>query len=404
MSRYWPVAIVVVGAVVLLGLLAGEGMFVLGVSAGFAVLALVVVVMLSTVAADGQRRSDPRAQRRLREAAQAMPGAATAVPAAGGEPPRPAVPDPALAESRAEVERLGGELRRAREKEKEAEERARASAAAAAAAATAAAENAKRLEASVKEGRAEVDRLTRELAALRSAARTAEPPARPAVPAPAPAEPASVPSPPPAAAAASVAPAPTPAPPSPATAPSPPRPAEPPTPRPAPAVAPAPPLGPPLSPPSPPASGAPAAAPVPAAAAPAPSSGDGARGTGTLLFVDDDADFRTVAALILRRAGYEVLEAASGAAALEEVQRHSGSIDLLITDMMMPGMNGRQLAQRFTKLRPGVRILYVSGVVDEASAREAIAGEDADFLEKPFEGETFTTKVRELLPAAPRRE
>ncbi len=220
MSRYWPVAIVVVGAVVLLGLLAGEGMSVLGVSAGFAVLALVVVVMLSTAAADGQRRSDPRAQRRLREAAQAMPGAATAVPAAGAEPARPAAPDAALAESRAEVERLGGELRRAREKEKEAEDRARASAAAATAAATAAADNEKRLEASVKEGRAEVDRL--------------------------------------------------------------------------------------------------------------------------------------------------------------------------------------QLAQRFTKLRPGVRILYVSGVVHEASAREAIAGEDADFLEKPFEGETFTTKVRELLPAAPR--
>ena len=120
--------------------------------------------------------------------------------------------------------------------------------------------------------------------------------------------------------------------------------------------------------------------------------------------MDDDADFRTVAALILRRAGYEVIEAESGAAALEQVQRHTGSIDLLITDMMMPGMNGRQLAQRFTKLRPGVRILYVSGVVDEASAREAIAGEDADFLEKPFEGETFTTKVRELLPAAPRSQ
>jgi FixJ family two-component response regulator len=70
--------------------------------------------------------------------------------------------------------------------------------------------------------------------------------------------------------------------------------------------------------------------------------------------------------------------------------------------MMMPGMSGRQLAQRFTKLRPGVQILYVSGVVDEASAREAISGENADFLEKPFEGEAFTSKVRELLPAAPR--
>jgi DNA-binding NtrC family response regulator len=116
--------------------------------------------------------------------------------------------------------------------------------------------------------------------------------------------------------------------------------------------------------------------------------------------VDDDTDFRTVAALILRRAGYEVIEAAGGAAALEAVQRHAGAIDLLITDMMMPGMNGRQLAQRFGRLRPGVRVLYVSGVVDEASARDAIAGENADFLEKPFEGDAFTGKVRDLLPAA----
>ena len=98
-----------------------------------------------------------------------------------------------------------------------------------------------------------------------------------------------------------------------------------------------------------------------------------------------------------------MLEAPGGAAALEVVQGHSGAIDLLITDMMMPGMNGRQLAQRFTQLRPGVRILYVSGVVDEASAREAIAGENADFLEKPFEGEAFTAKVRDLLPAARNR-
>src|SRR4030095_2322841 len=107
MSRYWPVVIIVVGAVVLLGLLAGEGMFVLGAAAGFALLALVVVIMLSLAAPDGQRRSAPRAQRRLREAAEAMPGAAVAVPAPSPETARPAAPDPAVAESRAEVERLG---------------------------------------------------------------------------------------------------------------------------------------------------------------------------------------------------------------------------------------------------------------------------------------------------------
>ena len=80
----------------------------------------------------------------------------------------------------------------------------------------------------------------------------------------------------------------------------------------------------------------------------------------------------------------------------------TGKIDLLITDMMMPGMSGRQLAQRFTKLRPGVHVLYVSGFVDEGSAREAIEGEEADFLAKPFEAGAFTAKVRELIGAARR--
>jgi DNA-binding NtrC family response regulator len=140
-----------------------------------------------------------------------------------------------------------------------------------------------------------------------------------------------------------------------------------------------------------------AAAPTAAAAARPPAPGTA---SGTLLLVDDDEDFRTVAAAILRRAGYEVIEAEGGPAALEQAQQHTGTIDLLVTDIVMPGMNGRQLAQRFTQLRRGVRVLYVSGVVDEASAREAIAGEDADFLEKPFEADAFTAKVWDLLPAS----
>ena len=118
--------------------------------------------------------------------------------------------------------------------------------------------------------------------------------------------------------------------------------------------------------------------------------------------VDDDADFLVVTARLLRQAGYQVIEAGDGPSALEKVKQHKGSIDLLITDMMMPGMNGRQLAQRFKATRPGVRVLYVSGLVDEGSAREAIAGENADFLEKPFEPDALTAKVRELLPASRR--
>jgi two-component system, cell cycle sensor histidine kinase and response regulator CckA len=140
-------------------------------------------------------------------------------------------------------------------------------------------------------------------------------------------------------------------------------------------------------------------------AAPAPTGkreADPAPGTaiGTLLLVDDDPNFLFVASNILRPAGFNVIEAESGQAALERAGQHAGKIDLLVTDMMMPGMNGRQLAQRFTKLRPGVRVLYISGVVDEGSAREAIEGEEADFLGKPFEADTFTAKVRELIRAS----
>jgi len=147
--------------------------------------------------------------------------------------------------------------------------------------------------------------------------------------------------------------------------------------------------------------------PVAEAPAPAPTGRrepDPAPGTavGTLLLVDDDPNFLFVAANILRPAGFHVLEAESGQAALERAEQHTGKIDLLVTDMMMPGMNGRQLAQRFTKLRPGVRVLYISGVVDEGSARDAIEGEAADFLGKPFEADTFTAKVRELLRTSSR--
>jgi len=296
----------------------------------------------------------------------------------------------ALAESRSDVVHLRGEIQRLQQREREAEDKLRA----ATGAATIAAEDRKRLDAALKDSRAEGERLEKELEMARRA-----PEATAAAGAPRP-------EPPRAAAGSAAAPAPS----RPAVAPAAARPAPPP-------------LGPPLAPraPVPSSAGAPqgppplvasqgpALAPVVApadrAAVPAPPPPPRAAGgpaSGTLLLVDDDPDFLTVAALTLRRAGYDVIEAAGGGAALEAVQRHPGTIDLLITDMMMPGMNGRQLAQRFGRLRPGVRVLYVSGVVDEASAREAIAGENADFLEKPFEGDAFTSKVRDLLPAARR--
>ena len=300
--------------------------------------------------------------------------------------------DQRLTGIQAETERMRLDLQRALGQQRESEERARA--------AEAVADRQKQSEMALRESRAEVERLWKELEAARR-----PPTAAPAAASPAPA-PARAPEP-----AATAAPA---APSRPAAAPpaAPPlRPAAPP-PRPAPASAPpAPPRPVPAPAPAPaaPAAPAPVIAPAPVADVPAPAplgkrEPDPAPGTavGTLLLVDDDPSFLFVAANILRPAGFHVLEAESGQAALDRAGQHAGKIDLLVTDMMMPGMNGRQLAQRFTKLRPGVRVLYISGIVDEGSAREAIEGEEADFLGKPFEADTFTAKVRELLRASSR--
>jgi CheY-like chemotaxis protein/Skp family chaperone for outer membrane proteins len=284
--------------------------------------------------------------------------------------------DNRLAGIQAEADRLRGELTRAVSQQREAEEHARA-------AATAAADRQKQQDTTIREGRTEVERLRKELEAVRrqAQARAAEP--SPAAP-------------------SAAAPAARPAPSAPAREPSaaapPPRPAAPPPP---PRPAPAPPVAPPRPSPPPP---VPAPAPAAAAAPPGKREPDPAPGdaVGTVLLVDDDPSFLFMAANILRPAGYRVLEAEGGQSALDQAGQQAGKIDLLITDMMMPGMNGRQLAQRFSKLRPGVRVLYVSGFVDEGSAREAIEGEEADFLAKPFEAESFTAKVRELIRAAPR--
>jgi CheY-like chemotaxis protein/Skp family chaperone for outer membrane proteins len=306
--------------------------------------------------------------------------------------------DQRLTGIQAETERMRLDLQRALGQQRDSEERARA--------AEAVADRQKQSEMALRESRAEVERLRKDLEAARRPP-TAAPAATSAPPAATPSAPAPARAPGPAATAAPASP-PRPAPASPAAPPL--RPAAPP-PRPAPASAPpAPPRPVPAPTPAPAAPAAPApviAAPVADVPAPAPlgkREPDPAPGTalGTLLLVDDDPSFLFVAANILRPAGFHVLEAESGQAALDRAGQHTGKIDLLVTDMMMPGMNGRHLAQRFTKLRPGVRVLYISGIVDEGSAREAIEGEEADFLGKPFEADTFTAKVRELLRAGSR--
>jgi len=120
----------------------------------------------------------------------------------------------------------------------------------------------------------------------------------------------------------------------------------------------------------------------------------------TVLVVDDELEVLELATEILRRVGYSVLEAADGAAALEVGRRHDGEIHLLVTDMVMPGMSGRDLAEQLRAVRPGLPVLYISGYVQDAAARAALGGEHSAFVAKPFTPEFLTDRVRELLATA----
>jgi len=120
----------------------------------------------------------------------------------------------------------------------------------------------------------------------------------------------------------------------------------------------------------------------------------------TVLVVDDEPEVLELAGEILKRVGYSVLEAADGAAALEVARLHEGEIHLLVTDMVMPGMSGRDLAARLRALRIALPVLYISGYVQDATARAALAGEHSAFVAKPFTPELLTDRVRELLATA----
>lgn len=142
---------------------------------------------------------------------------------------------------------------------------------------------------------------------------------------------------------------------------------------------------------------------LPRVATSAPATGiPGARLAGmTVLVVDDDDAIRGPAARILRGAGAEVLVADSGEAALDLLGAHAGRIDLLLTDLVMPGMSGRELSNRFLASRP-VSVLYMSGYTGGEIARSRAEGRDVGFLAKPFDAETLLDAVERAVanPAA----
>ena len=120
-------------------------------------------------------------------------------------------------------------------------------------------------------------------------------------------------------------------------------------------------------------------------------------GAETVLLVEDEDLVRQLTREILRRNGYRVLEACDGVAALALLREHRGTIDLLLTDVVMPRMSGHELVEQARPLRPDMRILYVSGYSEEAIARQGQLTEGVELLAKPFTPGELTAKIRQLL-------
>jgi CheY-like chemotaxis protein len=123
-------------------------------------------------------------------------------------------------------------------------------------------------------------------------------------------------------------------------------------------------------------------------------------GSETVLLVEDDAVLRTMASSILRRAGYMVIEASDGLDALRIAGDSSVGIDLVVSDMVMPAMGGRDLATHLERIRPRLPTLLMSGYTRDAMVHSADLGTASWFLEKPFTPDTLTRKVREVLDRA----
>ena len=121
------------------------------------------------------------------------------------------------------------------------------------------------------------------------------------------------------------------------------------------------------------------------------------RGTETVLLVEDDAALRQLARRVLEGQGYVVVEATNGRHALEACDGYSGRIDLVLTDVVMPELGGRAVAERLAERWPSVRLLYMSGYTDDDVVRRGVLDTRAAFLQKPFTPEVLARKVREVL-------
>ena len=117
----------------------------------------------------------------------------------------------------------------------------------------------------------------------------------------------------------------------------------------------------------------------------------------TVMVVEDDENVRRLTARILGENGYQVIEADSGAQAVNLARHHDGPIHLLLTDVVMPGMSGKELADTIMEARPEVAVLFMSGYTDDVIAQHGVLKEGMQFLPKPFTAQSLTQKVREVL-------
>jgi PAS domain S-box-containing protein len=124
-------------------------------------------------------------------------------------------------------------------------------------------------------------------------------------------------------------------------------------------------------------------------------------GTETILLVEDEANLRYLARQYLEKQGYKVIEAADGAVAMQIAVAHEATIHLLLTDVIMPGMNGRELAQRISEIRPNAKILYMSGYTENVIGHDGTLDAGVRLLQKPFNLRDLKSKVREVLDATP---
>jgi CheY-like chemotaxis protein len=127
------------------------------------------------------------------------------------------------------------------------------------------------------------------------------------------------------------------------------------------------------------------------------------QGTETLLLVEDEDAVRALVRNVLREKGYRILEASRGEEALELAEQYGEPIDLLLTDVVMPQMNGRELARRLANLLPQIKVLYISGYADNALWYQGGLDSGGAFLQKPFSPEALARKVREVLGGPPHR-